>query len=453
MQNGKKKRSVKTEEGEKLKKFNAALMKEWLHSIKNALMNRIFLKILSVVFALLIWAYIIDTTPDLTRSRFVENLSVSVTGTTALNNNGLALATDVYQEFQGAIDASVNVSQKEYARLSDENISVFLDVSNIRSAGMHEIPLSATSSHGTVTNLYPEAISVRIDYLDTREVPIEVEMTGTSKDDHWYSINEKSINPQTVVVSGPASIVQNATRAVAQVDITGQSSTFRRAAILRLQDSNSEALNTRLLTRSSSTCSVSIDVYPVKELPVSADASQIVVADGFEIAEITFQPATITVAAQSTLLDEIEELPVEIPDNLPTLNKTYTKRLSLSKLPDFKFMSTNQVYMTITLREKIASVAVSNVSVEVLGLSDEYEAFLMPGMVSVMVTGPQTKINELTKEDVYVYADLSNLMNGTYHLPVFVGNNSELSYDLITPQFIKVVVTDAKRNVSYPMEE
>ena len=176
-------------------------------------------------------------------------------------------------------------------------------------------------------------------------------------------------------------------------------------------------------------------------------------ADGFEIAEITFQPATITVAAQSTLLDEIEELPVEIPDNLPTLNKTYTKRLSLSKLPDFKFMSTNQVYMTITLREKIASVAVSNVSVEVLGLSDEYEAFLMPGMVSVMVTGPQTKINELTKEDVYVYADLSNLMNGTYHLPVFVGNNSELSYDLITPQFIKVVVTDAKRNVSYPMEE
>lgn len=436
-----------------MKKINGSVIRECLLNIKSALMNRLFLKILSGVLALLIWAYIIDSTPNLTRSKYVENLSVSVTGTTSLNNYGLALATDVYLDYQNAIEANVDVSQKEYARLSDENISVYLDVSGIRSAGMHEIPLTATSTRGTVTNLYPESISVLIDYLDTREVPIEVEMEGTNKDDHWYSVNENSVNPQTVTVSGPASIVQNAARAVAQVDITGQSASFRRAAILRLQDSEGNAISTRLLSRSSSTCSVTIDVYPVKELPVTVDASQITVADGFEIADITFQPATITVAAQSALLDEINELPVEIPDNIPVLNKTLTRRLSLSKLPDFKFMSTNQVYMTITLREKIISEAVSNISVETLGLSDEYEAIMIPNTVSVMVTGPQTKVKALTKNDIYVYADLSNLMRGTYHLPVFIGNNSDLSYDLITPQFIKVIISDSKRNVSYPMEE
>ncbi|MBQ3169989.1 MAG: hypothetical protein IJB99_09545 [Clostridia bacterium] len=436
-----------------MKKINGSRILEWLYRLKEALLHKIFLKILSVVFAMLIWAYIIDTTPDLTRSRFVENLSVSVTGTTTLNNNGLALATDIYSEFQGAIDANVDVSQKEYANLSNENVSVFLDVSNVRSSGMHEIPLTATSTHGTVTNLYPESISVMFEYIDSRELPIDIEMTGTTKDNYWYSVNEASMNPQTVTVSGPASIVQGASRAVAQVDVTGQAAPFRRAAILRLQDSDGESLNTRLLTRSSSTCSVSIEVYPTKELPVTADASQIIVADGFEIEEITFQPASITVAAQSALLDEIDELPVEIPDNMPVLNKTYTKRLSLSKLPEFKFMSTNQVYMTITLKEKVSSAAVSNVPVQVLGLGDEYEAMLMPGTVSVMVTGAYSKVNEFTREDVYVYADMSNLVKGTYHLPVFIGNNSELSYDLITPQFIKVVITDSKRNVVTPMEE
>ncbi len=436
-----------------MKKFGGFKIRELLRTIKEALLNRIFLKIISVLFALLIWAYIIDTTPDLTRSRFVENLSVSVTGTTSLNNYGLALATDVYQEYQGVIDANVDVSQKEYARLSGDNVSVFLDVSNIRSAGMHEIPLTATSAHGTVTNLYPESITVRIEYLDTREVPIEIEMTGTTKDDYWYSVNEQSVNPQTVTVSGPASVVQGATRAVAQIDITGQTSSFRRAAILRLQDTDGEPISTRLLTRSSSTCSVSVDVYPTKEIPVTADASQIVVADGFEIAEITFQPATITIAAQSALLDGIEELPVEIPDNMPVLNKTYTKRLSLSKLPDFKFMSTNQVYMTITLREKVSSTAVYNIGVEMLGLGEEYEAFMPPTMVSVMATGAYSKVYGLTKDDVYAYVDLSGLMRGTYYMPVFIGNNQEVSYDLITPQFIKVVITDSKRNVMTPMEE
>lgn len=436
-----------------MKKFGGFKSRELLRTVKEALLNRIFLKILSVALALLIWAYIIDTTPDLTRSRFVENLSVSVTGTTSLNNYGLALATDVYQEYQGAIDANVDVSQKEYARLSGDNVSVFLDVSNIRSAGMHEIPLTATSSHGTVTKLYPEAITVRIEYLDTREVPIEVEMTGSSKDDYWYSVNEKSVNPQTVTVSGPASIVQGATRAVAQIDITGQSASFRRAAILRLQDAVGEPISTRLLTRTSSTCSVSVDVYPTKEIPVTADASQIVVADGYEIAEITFQPATITIAAQSALLDGIEELPVEIPDNMPVLNKTYTKRLSLSKLPDFKFMSTNQVYMTITLREKSVSSVINNVTVKVLGLRNEYEAYMQPALVSVMATGPNSEIKNLTSDDVYVYVDVSSLTRGTYHLPVFIGNKSGVSYDIITPQFVYVSISDTKRSGMMIMEE
>ncbi|MBR3928721.1 MAG: hypothetical protein IKJ65_06955 [Clostridia bacterium] len=436
-----------------MKSLKNTRFREWLQVIKEAISRRIFLKVMSVVFALLIWAYIIDTTPDLTRSRYVENLSVSVTGTSSLNNHGLALATDVYQDYQGAIDANVNVSQKEYAKLSGDNVNVFLDVSNIRSAGTHEIPLTATSAHGTVTNLYPEFITVRVDYLDTREVPIEVEMNGTYKDHYWYSINEQSVNPQTITVSGPASIVQNAASAAARVDITGQESSFRRAAILRLQDEVGEAINTRLLTRSSSTCSVSIEVYPTKEIPVTADATQIVVADGYEIAEITFQPASITVAAQSTLLQGIEALPVEIPDNMPVLNKTYTKRLSVSKLPDFKFMSTNQVYMTITLREKVTSVTINNIPIEKLGLGDNYESILSPSTVSIMVTGPQSIVNSLTNEDIYVYVDMSNLIRGTYYMPVFVGNNSELSYDLITPQFIRVNVTDSQRNVKTPMEE
>ncbi len=430
------------EEAHKLKFLSGSKIPEWLQTVKEALLNRIFLKIISVVLALIIWAYIIDTTPNLTRSRYVEDLSISVSGTTTLNNYGLALATDVYQEFQGVIDANVEVSQKEYSHVSRDTMSVFLDVSNVRSAGLHEIPLTATSAHGTVTNIYPEALTVKIEYLDTREVPIEVEMTGARKDNFWYSVNEQSVNPQTITISGPASIVQNATSAIASLDITGQENSFRRASILRIQDANGEAVDTRLLTRSSSTCSVSVDVYPIKEIPVTADASQIIVAEGYEIAEITFQPAAITIAAQSALLDGIDEIPVEIPDNMPVLSKTYTMRLSLSKLPDFKFMSTNQVYMTITLKEKIVSDAVNNIKINTLGLSEGLKADMAPEYVSVMITGAYSKVKALTNEKVYVYVDLTDLACGKYRLPVYIGNNSELSFDLITPQYIDVTISD-----------
>lgn len=436
-----------------MKDNNGAKIRSWLQTLKEALMHRVFLKILSLVLALLLWAYIIDTTPDLTRSRFVEGLSVTVTGTTTLNNNGLALATDVYSEYQSAINANVDIAQKMYSRASNENITVFLDVSNVRSAGLHEIPLTATSTHGTVTHLYPESITVMIEYIDTREVPIEVELTGSMKDNYWYSVNESSVNPQTITVSGPASVVQDASSVVAQVDITGQNASFRRAAILRMLDSNQEVITTRLLTRSSSTCSVSIDVYPTKELPVTADASQIVVEDGYEIQEITFQPPTITVAAQSALLDDLDEIPLEIPNNMAALNKTYTKRLSVSRLPEFKFMSTNQVYMTITVKEKEVTATLNNVPIDPFGLSGEYNAILYPTYVSVMVKGPADVVRQITKDDIYVYCDLSSLNPGTYSVPVFIGNNSDLKCDLITPQFIKVQITDTHRNGFTVMED
>ena len=422
-------------------------IREWLLTIKEALLNRIFVKIISLVLALILWSYIIDSTPDLTRSRYVEGISVSVTGTTALNNNGLALATDVYHDFQNAINANVDVSQKVYSRVTNDNVTVLLDVSHIRSAGMHEIPLTATSTHGNVTSLYPETLTVMVEYMDTREVPIEIELTGSMKDNYWYSINESSVNPQTITVSGPASVVQEATSVIAQVDVTGQGATFRRAAILRMLDSEGEQLNTRLLSRSSSTCSESVDVYPTKELPDTGDASQIMVAEGYEIADITFQPSTITVAAKAGLLEDLDVLPLEIPDNMPTLNKTYTKRLSVSKLPEFKFMSTNQVYMTITIREKKVSRIINSVPIEILGLSDEYEAMLMPSSISVAVTGPSSEIGNLKAEDIYIYTDVSSLVNGTYSLPLFIGNKTGLEYDLIPPQFIKVVITDAHKNV------
>ena len=57
----------------------------------------------------------------------------------------------------------------------------------------------------------------------------------------------------------------------------------------------------------------------------------------------------------------------------------------------------------------------------------------MPDTLSVMGTGVYSKVNAFTRKDVYVYAGMSNLFKGTYQLPVFIGNNSGLSYDLITP--------------------
>ena len=83
----------------------------------HALTGHLWLKLLSLLFAIILWIYIIDSTPSLTRSKHMSGLSISVTGTSSLNVYGLALATDVYSEYQGEISAVVEAPQNQLSRV------------------------------------------------------------------------------------------------------------------------------------------------------------------------------------------------------------------------------------------------------------------------------------------------------------------------------------------------
>ena len=277
----------------------------------HALTGHLWLKLLSLLFAIILWIYIIDSTPSLTRSKHMSGLSISVTGTSSLNVYGLALATDVYSEYQGEISAVVEAPQNQLSRVTRGSIDVSLDVSNIRVEGTYDVPLLAESRFGTVTKLYPDSVTVHVESLDSRDMPIEVNLNGMDTEHYWYNVETDSVNPQQITVSGPMSVVQTVFGIRAQLDVSDQTASFRRSALVSLLDQSRETIPTsRLLKKSASTCAIKVDIYPKKDLSVVLDPSQLGVADGYEITSISFMPPTITVAAEPDLLEDLEHLPL-----------------------------------------------------------------------------------------------------------------------------------------------
>jgi len=344
--------------------------------LKRALTEKIFIKLLSVFLALIIWSYIINNNTTLTRAKHIEGLDVSVSGTSSLNNHGLALSTDVFSAYENSVEVVLDISQKEFYRAKTDSVYVYADVSNIRSAGIHEVPLTASSPTGTVKSIYPSSILLRVEGLDTRVVPIEIDLVGTPLEDYWYSVDDFSLNPGEITISGPASVVQMTDRVFAQVDITGHTETFPRAALLSAQDSKGEVINNRLLSRSTSTCSVTVNVYPTKEIPLTCDASQIKVAEGYEISEISFQPPVITVAGDEKLLSSMESLPVEAPTITKPLEKTTVRRIDVAGLDEFKYTSTRQVMMNITIRAAQTTKTLTEGPKQVFSVRKCYESGL-----------------------------------------------------------------------------
>lgn len=115
-----------------------------------------------------------------------------------------------------------------------------------------------------------------------------------------------------------------------------------------------------------------MDIYPKKDLSVVLDPSQLGVADGYEITSISFMPPTITVAAEPDLLEDLEHLPLKIPDKLKNASptKSFTETLSFSNLSEFKYVSSKQVYMTVTISEIQDTNLLSDIPVKTFGLPD-----------------------------------------------------------------------------------
>ena len=173
------------------------------------------------------------------------------------------------------------------------------------------------------------------------------------------------------------------------------------------------------------------------------DASQIKVAEGYQIDAINFQPSTITVAAETELLEDLEILPLAVSSSMLPASQTFTTRLSFSELSEFKYVSSRQVYMTVSISEIQETSLIADIPVTVFGLENGFAAELSSNTFSTQVTGPRSVINALSPENVYAYVDATGLSEGVYELPIVIGNNSDLSYASITPSIVKVTIAPA----------
>lgn len=382
-----------------------------------ALSRNVWMKLLSLLLAILLWNYVISTDTSITRSKAVGGLTGYVTGLTGLNANRLSLLEDPTDDLQN-ITVTVEVPQTYYSRVSSDNVQVTLDLSSVRTEGTQEVPLRAATTFGRVTDISPETLTLTFEALDSRSVPINSVVSGDLRDDYWYSITR--LNPSYLTVSGAGSVVRNIGSATVTVDVTDHFSPYTQALPFTLTDASGEEISQEMLSLSSSSVSVSVDIFPCKELPISTDLANVITgqpAEGYVVQSVTMQPDTITVAADRELLDGLTELMIE-PVSVDGMSQSFTTRSEISMLSGVKNLSANQVYVNVVITEASVSGRIDNVSVLMAGkregLSVEYNS------MSVIATGPRSIVESLQQDGIFMSIDLTGLGPGSYELePVF----------------------------------
>jgi len=381
------------------------------------LSRRFWMKLLSLLLAILLWNYVVSSNTSITRSKTIYDVSGYVTGQSTLTTYGLALLTDATEQLSD-ITVQMEVSQSLYSQVSAENIQVMADLSSVRTEGTQEVPLKATSSYGRVTSILPETVTLTFEALDSRLIPVNVDLTGAKDDDLWYNVSRT--NPAAVTISGAASVVRSISQARVYSDVTGADKSYVRAEPFALLDGEGNEIEQSRITRSASSITVSTDVYPTREIPISTEVEDVVrgrVAEGYTISEISIQPESITVAAEQALLDDIHELLIE-PVSVEGMSQGFTMRASISKLADFKNVSNQQVYVNVVISEEDVSEWIDNTALTFVGKAENLRLEWQQNNIQVYVTGPISAIEALKKDGIPITVNLTDCTAGTYSCPL-----------------------------------
>ncbi len=383
-----------------------------LRWVIGSLSNNLGYKLLSLLLAILLWNYVISTNTNITRVKTLYNLTGSVSGQSTLTANQLALTEDPTDALSG-LSVNVEASQADYSKVSAGNVQVTLDLSGVRAVGTQEVPLRASTTYGRVRSISPQSVTLTFENLDSRNVTVNPDVFG-QEDGYWYNVNR--VNPSVLTVSGASSVVQSIASARVGVDVAGMTASSVKVLPFILLDGEGNEVSKAMLNRTTSSISVTMDVYPCREIPFATDASSLVTGvpqDGYVVESVTVQPESAIVAADQDFLDSLSQLMVA-PVSVDGASQSFSERSEVSQLSDFKNVSVEQVYVNVNIAEETITGYVEHVKVAFVNTADNLVASYEP--LGVSVTGPRSIVEAVQQGGMTVQVDLSGYGPGYYLL-------------------------------------
>ncbi|MBQ9941496.1 MAG: hypothetical protein IJP03_00665, partial [Christensenellaceae bacterium] len=264
-------------------------MKKFFSGLLRVLKSNMWMKIASLVFAFVIWSYVLAAENPL-REITVHNVKVSYVGAEELSAKGLTVSRD---ELVDTVDVTLNARQNYHKYISEKTVQATVDLSEINNVGQIELQVEVTANvvEATVKRMSTSNVVVHVDDLVERVLPVRCELQG--KEPVGYYVGEPVLAEETVVISGPRQKVEQISEAVCYIPVEGMTSSVRASYVLTLFDKDGNQIAINELDGSVPSAIVELEILPKKEVPIDVTTlieSVTNVKDGYEVVDATVSP-------------------------------------------------------------------------------------------------------------------------------------------------------------------
>ena len=376
--------------------------------MKEKIFKNLSLKILSAVFAVVLWTIIVNIY-DPTTSYTFSNVSVQLINTESLTDKNYS-----YEIVDGGkISVYVSGPKSVVTNIKASDIVATADLSKISAfADYVDIHVSVVQKGQTLNNVeaVPKTSAVRlsIENRDTKTINVNTEVTGKPAD--GYALVKQTLNPTSIKVTGPSSIIDTIDHVGITFDVTGATDEVHGDADIHLYDEEENEIKDVSVDLSQSSVSYTAQVVRIKTVAVEAGYSG-TPKDGYTISSVTLNQNNVQVYGDENALNNLEKIVIPSNNiNVDELDKDRIYKFSLENYIDksLHILKNSRVEVTVKVGTATTkSITLNTSDIRVNGLDTSMTYGFADKTYNIEIEGNTDLVSTIDTSKISVSADLS----------------------------------------------
>lgn len=374
--------------------------------------NKPLMIILSALISIVLWLYVVTVVSPESEAT-LYNIPVVLQGESALDERGLVLVSDDSYK----INLQLYGNRTDLNKVNSGNVTIIADLTKIYDPGTHNLSYSISypgdvpSGAFTEMSRTPSRIRVTVEQKITKKVPVELNYVGSVAVNYRAKTDAVVLDYPEISITGPASVINQITKAKIEVDLTGQIKTFEQTCRFTLCDEDGEPVDAASVVTDVAEVAATVPIQFMKDVPLKV---KLVSGGGAneKNTTVTYEHDQIRIAGSRETLLSINEIELGIID-LGTL--TQKKVFSYDVVLPEGVENVSLIPKT-TVTVDFPSLLTKDFTVTQfvsLNVPEEMTAEILNQTLVVKIRGPREKIVNMTPEDITVEVDFTNAVIGT----------------------------------------
>lgn len=378
--------------------------------------------LLSLVIAFGMWLYVVSTVSQEHEDTY-SNVPVILSGESVLTENDLMITSD--KDFK--VNLTISGNRSELSKINSGNITVRADVSGIEEAG-ERIPLTYKVSYPgdvaenslRVESKNPQYVFVDVEKrISNQPVPVEILWEGTLPEGFMTDKENRVLDVEEILITGPASVADRIKKAVIAVDLTDQRSSISQDYRYTLCDAEGRAVDSEAIVTNVAEIHLDVSIQMVREIPLRLD---VIYGGGATESNttVTIEPRTIRLAGGEAVLENLGDSILLGKVDLALIDKSQTLTFPIN-LPEGVTNLSNVTEASVGIRfAGLTTREVTLDNIQVINIPEGMAADVITEKLTVVLRGTAVDLNEITEEDITATVDFTGAEAGTATFKVTV---------------------------------